>query len=193
MYPSKAAQKRDLDKLSKEYETQERVIKNVMLEAAPTQEERNEEWQADYWAMPMNLFQWKPKHYDIATKYDPEAATIINELYEARLVIKEAEIAPKAVTVADTTTKVSEYLIAQNDAAEYEALKNQMVEAGITINKKTKTITINGMSVSVNPVFVMGNVVCDHVRFTYSVDGKRIKGSIVKAAIEEALKVTEAA
>ena len=89
-FGSKAARKRELDKLSRAFDKAKRQLKDLFL--AIPHDKRTPAQDEVYWG-PMDLYQWKPKHSAKALEAFPESAQIvatIEELVKAREAIKAA-------------------------------------------------------------------------------------------------------
>lgn len=93
-YDTKAARKRDLEKLNRQYVKVRRQIQDVFCEVP--HEVRTEAQNKAYYSIPYDLHQWRAKHGATITEMFPQTATLVEEITKLYAKREEVKAAPGA-------------------------------------------------------------------------------------------------
>lgn len=179
-FVSKAAKQDAIGNLNRAFDMLTATIRDGLLNAAPTREERDQpEWSALYYGLPA-LHNWKPKHSEMFASFVEEVAEI-QGLVEQRDVIKAAPVnAPIRKEPSPYEVKARETLMDLIERRQTQYLRAIDLAA-----------IFNGLPVSANTHYCVADTGTPYLRTFYFLAGEFTPLSVILAAADE-LKRREA-
>jgi hypothetical protein len=181
-FASEARRKEALDLLNRAYSRMRDGLLNVLIAEYPADADgvRAHPFEDLYWAVPMDLHLWKPRHADLLKDY-PDACAQAAALTELRAAIKAAMVDPKPprqdhplLTFAKT---------ANVDPAALRERRSGEYRDALDLGRK-----LGGLPASVHRVFCANYGGTTWVRLDWYLRGKRTPLSVIAAAYDQLVR-----